>query len=58
MLCEPISPDIEEIEEDKLICNHIFNPKLLTTNLDKFLVCQQYAQNQDLQLKIEEVKIE
>lgn len=57
MLCEHISPDIEDIEGDKIICNHLLNPKLLTTNLDNFLVCQQHAQDQAIQLKIEEIKI-
>ena len=57
MLCEHISPDIKDIEGDKIICNHLLNPKILTTNLDNFLVCQQHAQDQAIQLKIEEIKI-
>ena len=43
MLCEPISSDNKNKEEDDISSNHLINLKILTTNKYIFLVCRQCA---------------
>ena len=54
MLCEYVNSDQEEKEGDLLNGNRIINLKNLITNMDKFLVCKECAQERDLQIKLEE----
>ena len=54
MLCEPISSYNGEKEVDKLTINSLINIQKLTTNIEKFLVCQQCTQYYSPQIKIEE----
>ena len=54
MLYERISSDNEDKEEDKIIGNHLVNLNKLITNIDNVLVCQTFAQNKYLHMKIEE----
>ena len=53
MLCAPISQDNYGKEGYRLSGNRLFNIKF-TTNIEKFPVCQQCAQDKALQNKIEE----
>ena len=54
MLCEPVNSDQEEKEGDVLNGNRIINLNNLITNIDKFLVCKECAQERELQIKSEE----
>ena len=54
MICESINSDQEEKEGDLLNGNRIINLKNLITNIDKFLVCKECAQERELQIKLEE----
>ena len=54
MLCESVNSDQEEKEGDVLNGNRIINLKNLITNIDKFLVCKECAQERKLQIKLEE----
>ena len=54
MLYEPTCLDHEDKEGDNLIGNPFINLKILTTNLEKYLVCQQYEHEKDIQIKLEE----
>ena len=54
MICESVNSDQEEKEGDLLNGNHIINLKNLITNMNKFLVCKEYAQERDLHIKLEE----
>ena len=54
MICESVNSDQEEKEEDVLNGNHIINLNNLITNIDKFLVCKECAQERELQIKLEE----
>ena len=54
MLCEPTCLDKKEIDGDNLIINLFIKLKILTTNIDKLLVCQQCEQEKSLQMKLEE----
>ena len=54
MLCEPTDSDIEKKEEDNISGNRLINLKILTTNIDNFLLCQQYAQEKAVLMKLEE----
>ena len=53
MLCEPISSYNGEKEVDKLTINSLINIQKLTTNIEKFLVCQQCTQYYSPQIKSE-----
>ena len=44
MMCESVNYDQEEKEGDVLNVNRIINLKNLITNIDKFLVCKECAQ--------------
>ena len=57
MLCESVNSGQEEKEGDAPNGNHIINLKNLITKIDIFLVCKQWAQDRELQIKSEE-KIE
>ena len=52
MLLEPPSSDNKEKEVDKISGNRLINLKILTTNVNIFLECQQYAQEKYFQLKL------
>ena len=54
MICESVNSDQEEKEGDVLNGNHIINLKNFITNMDKFLVCKECAQESELQIKLEE----
>ena len=54
MMCESVNSDQEEKEGDVLNSNCIMNLKILITNMDKFLVCKEFAQERELQIKLEE----
>ena len=54
MMCESVNSGQEEKEGDVLIGNRIINLKNLISNIDKFLVCKECAQERDLQIKVEE----
>ena len=54
MLCESINSDQEEKDADLLNGNRIINLNNLITNIDKFLVCKECAQERDLQIKLDE----
>ena len=54
MMCESINSVQEEKEGDVLNGNRIINLNNLITNIDKFLVCKECAQERELQIKIEE----
>ena len=54
MMCEFVNSDEEEKQEDVLNGNRIINLKNLITNIDKFLVCKECAQERELQIKSEE----
>ena len=56
MLCEPTCIDNEEKYGDNIIGNPLINLKRLTTNIGKLLVCQQFEQENALQMKLEERK--
>ena len=53
MLCESVNSDPEGKEGDLLNGNRIINLKSLTTNMDKFLVCKECAQEKDIHIKLE-----
>ena len=48
MLCESVNSDQEEQEGDLLNSNCIINLKDLITNIDRFLLCREFAQERDL----------
>ena len=52
MMCESVNSDQEEKERDVLNGSHIINLNNLITNIDKFLVCKECAQEGELQLKL------
>ena len=52
MMCESISSDQEEEQGDVLNGNRIINLNNLITNIDKFLVCKECAQERELQMKL------
>ena len=54
MICESINSDQEEKIGDLLNGNRSINLKYLITNIDKFLVCRECAQERGLQIKLEE----
>ena len=54
MLCESVNSDQEEKDSDLLNGNRIINLKNLITNMDKFLVYKECAQERDLPIKSEE----
>ena len=54
MLCESVNSDQEEKEGDLLNGNRIINLKNSITNIAKFLVCKECAQERDLRMKLEE----
>ena len=54
MMCESVNSDQEEKEGNILNGNHIINLNNLITNIDKFLVCKECAQERELQIKLEE----
>ena len=54
MLCEPNISYNKEKERDNLSGNRLINLKILTTNIDNFLLCQQYAQEKAVLMKLEE----
>ena len=53
MLCESVNSDQEDKERCLLNSNHIINLKKLITNIDNILVCKEFAQERDLQIKLE-----
>ena len=54
MLCESVNSDQEEKEGYLQNGNGIINPNNLFTNINKFLVCEEFAQERELQIKLEE----
>ena len=56
MMCESVNFDQEEKEGDVLNGNHIINQKDFITNIDNSLVCNDCAQERELQIKLEEEK--
>ena len=54
MMCESVNSDQEEKEGDVLNGYCIISLKNLITNIDKFLVCKECAQERELQIKLEE----
>ena len=56
MLCESVNTDQEEKEGDVLKGNRIINPKNLSTNIEKFLLCKECVKERELQIKSEEGK--
>ena len=52
MICESVNSDQEEKEGDILNINRIINLNNLITNMNKFLVCKEYAQERALQIKL------
>ena len=53
MMCESVNSDQEEKEVYVLNGNRIINLNNLITNIDKFLVCKEYTQERELQIKLE-----
>ena len=56
ILSDSVSSYQEEKEGDLLNSNRIINLNNLITKIDKFLVCKEFEQKRDLQIKLEEVK--
>ena len=56
MLYEPTSSYNKEKEGENPSYNRLLNLKILTTNMEKFLVCQQCAHEKVLQMKLEEAR--
>ena len=54
MMCEYVNSYQEGKEVDVLNGNRIINLNNLITNIDKFLVCKECAQEMELQIKLEE----
>ena len=54
MICESVNSDQEEKEGDLLNGNHIINLNHLITNIDKFVLCKECAQERELQIKLDE----
>ena len=54
MMCESVNSDQEEKEGDVLNVSRIINLKNFITNMDKFLVCKECAQERELKIKLEE----
>ena len=54
MMCESVKSDQEEKEGDVLNSNRIINLKGFIKNIDKFLVCTEFAQEREIQIKLEE----
>ena len=54
MMCESVNSDQEEKEGDLLNSNHIINLKDFITNIDTLFACKQFAQERELQIKLEE----
>ena len=52
MMCESVNSDQEEKEGDVLNGNNIINLKDFITNIDNFLVCKEFAQERELQIKL------
>ena len=52
MICESIRYDQEEKEGDLLNGNRIINLNNLITNIDKFLVRKEFAQERELHRKL------
>ena len=53
MMCESVNSDQEEKDGD-ILNSHIINLKNFITNMDKYLVCKQCAQERELQIKLEQ----
>ena len=56
MLCETESSYNKEKEGDNLSSNRLINVKILTTNVDEYLVYRKCAQEKAVQMKLEEEK--
>ena len=56
MLCESVNTEQKEKDGDLLNSKSITNLDNFITNIDKFLVCKEFAQERDLQIKLEEGK--
>ena len=54
MMCESVNSDQKEKEGDVLNGNHIINQKDFITNIENVLVCKEFAQERELQIKLEE----
>ena len=54
MMCESINYDQEEKEGYVLNGNIIINQNNLITNIDIFLVCKEFEQEREIQIKLEE----
>ena len=52
MMCESVNSDQEEKEGYVLNSNGIINLKNLITNIDKILVCKEFAQEKELHIKL------
>ena len=53
MMCESVNSDQEEKEVYVLNSNRIINLNNLITNINNFLVCKEFAQERELQRKLE-----
>ena len=54
MICKFVKSDQEDKEGDLLNGNRIINLNNLITNIDNCLVCKEFAQERELQIKLEE----
>ena len=54
MMCESVNSYQEEKEGDVLNGNRIINLKDFIINIDTFLMCKEFAQDRELQIKLEE----
>ena len=54
MICESVNSDQEEKQGDLLNGDRIINLKNFITNIDKFLLCKEFLQERELQIKVEE----
>ena len=50
MLCETTSLDNKEKEEDNLSGDRLINLKMLTTKIEKYLMCRQCEQEKAVQI--------
>ena len=53
-MCKSVKSDQEEKEGYLQNGNRIINPNNLFTNINKFLVCEGFAQEREPQIKLEE----
>ena len=54
MLCDPKGSDNKEKGGDNLSCNNLINLKILSTKIEKILVCLKCAHDKDVQIKLKQ----